>query len=178
MILKEDFSFQEDGPLDMRMSREGITAADVVNTYKEKDIADIIYTYGEEHKSRKIAKLIVDHRPFHSTKKLADLIKSRFKGKPHLHPATLTFQALRIFVNDELSEIHEGLTAALKVLKPGGRLVTVAFHTLEDRIVKQFLKKHGLQSLYKHVVKPSEEEVKSNPRARSARLRCGIKKEA
>lgn len=168
------FSFQQDGPLDMRMGDGELTAALVVNTYAEKNLAEIIYTYGEEHSSRFIAKLIVENRPFHTTQKLADLLAKHIKGKPHLHAATLTFQALRIYVNDELHEIHDGLTAALNLLKPGGRLVTVSFHALEDRIVKQFFKTHALASLYKHVITPSKQEIKRNPRARSARLRCGI----
>ena len=168
------FSFQNEGPLDMRMGDTETTAALVVNTYAEKDLADIIYTYGEEHSSRFIAKLIIKNRPFHTTKQLADLLAKHLKGKPHLHAATLTFQALRIYVNDELHEIQEGLTAALSLLKPGGRLVTVSFHALEDRIVKQFFKMHQLDSVYKHVVTPSKQEIKNNPRSRSARLRCGI----
>ena len=168
------FSFQQDGPLDMRMGKGELTAALVLNTYAEKNLADIIYTYGEERSSRFIAKLIVENRPFHTTKKLADLLAKHLKGKPHLHPATLTFQALRIYVNDELQEIQDGLTAALSLLKPGGRLVTVSFHALEDRIVKQFFKTHNLESLYKRVITPSQQEIKLNPRARSARLRCGI----
>lgn len=168
------FSFQQDGPLDMRMGEGDLTAALVVNTYAEKNLAEIIYTYGEEHSSRFIAKLIVEHRPFHTTKKLADLLAKHLKGKPHLHAATLTFQALRIYVNDELHEIHDGLTAALSLLKPGGRLVTVSFHALEDRIVKQFFKTQNLEPLYKRVITPSRQAVKQNPRARSARLRAGM----
>ena len=163
-----------EGPLDMRMGDSKTTAELVVNTYTEKDLADIIYTYGEEHKSRFIAKLIVQNRPFHTTKQLANLLSKHMKGKPHLHPATLTFQALRIYVNDELHEIQNGLTAALSLLKPEGRIVTVSFHALEDRIVKQFFKTHHLQSPYKHVITPSKQELLDNPRSRSARLRCGI----
>lgn len=168
------FSFQYDGPLDMRMGDSKIMAALVVNTYTEKDLADIIYTYGEERGSRFIAKLIVQNRPFHTTKQLADLLAKHIKGKPRLHPATQTFQALRIYVNDELHEIHEGLTAALNLLKPGGRIVTVSFHALEDRIVKQFFKTHHLTPLYKHVIVPSKDEIRCNPRARSARLRAAF----
>lgn len=168
------FSFQHEGPLDMRMGEGALTAALVVNTYTEKNLADIIYTYGEEHSSRFIAKLIVKNRPFHTTKQLADLLSKHLKGKPHLHPATLTFQALRIYVNNELHEIQDGLTAALSLLNPGGRLVTISFHALEDRIVKQFFKEHHLKPLYKNVITPSRQEIKTNPRARSARLRAGI----
>lgn len=166
------FSFQHEGPLDMRMGEGELTAALVVNTYAEKNLAEIIYTYGEEHSSRFIAKLIVENRPFHTTKKLADLLAKHVKGKPHLHSATLTFQALRIYVNDELHEIQAGLEAALSLLKPGGRIVTISFHALEDRIVKQFFKTYQLEPLYKRVVTPSKEEIKRNPRARSARLRA------
>ncbi len=168
------FSFQSNGPLDMRMGEGKVTAALVVNSYGEKDLADIIYTYGEEHKSRLIAKLIVQHRPFRTTKELADLIAKHVKGKPRLHPATQTFQALRIYVNDELHEIQAGLESALSLLKPGGKIVTVSFHALEDRIVKQFFKAHHLKTNKKHVMKPSKEELKLNPRARSARLRMGM----
>lgn len=168
------FSFQQEGPLDMRMGEGELTAALVVNTYAEKNLAEIIYTYGEERSSRFIAKLMVEHRPFHTTKQLADLLAKHLKGKPHLHAATLTFQALRIYVNDELHEIDDGLTAALSLLKPGGRLVTVSFHALEDRIVKQFFKTQNLEPLYKGVITPSRQEIKLNPRARSARLRAGL----
>jgi len=168
------FSFQHEGPLDMRMGNTKTTAALVVNTYAEKDLANIIYTYGEEHSSRFIAKLLVKNRPFHTTKQLADLLSKHLRGKPHLHPATLTFQALRIYVNDELHEIQNGLAAALNLLKPNGRIVTVSFHALEDRIVKQFFKTHNLNSLHKNVIIPSKDEIKNNPRSRSARLRCGI----
>lgn len=170
------FSFQQEGPLDMRMGEGELTAALVVNTYAEKNLAEIIYTYGEERSSRFIAKLIVEHRPFHTTKQLANLLAKHLKGKPHLHAATLTFQALRIYVNDELHEIDDGLTAALSLLKPGGRLVTVSFHALEDRIVKQFFKTQNLEPLYKGVITPSRQEIKLNPRARSARLRAGMLK--
>lgn len=168
------FSFQHEGPLDMRMGEGELTAALVVNTYAEKNLAEIIYTYGEEHSSRFIAKLIVENRPFHTTKKLADLLAKHVKGKPHLHSATLTFQALRIYVNDELHEIQAGLEAALNLLKPGGRIVTISFHALEDRIVKQFFKTHNLEPIYKRVITSSKQEIKKNPRSRSARLRAAF----
>lgn len=138
------FSFRFEGPLDMRMSQEGISAADVVNTYSEQELADIIFRYGEERRPRAIARKIVAFRkqePFRTTTQLANLVKSVVKGtKDGQNPATLTFQALRIFVNNELIEIDKGLKIAEKCLAPGGRLVVVTFHSLEDRLVKQFLK--------------------------------------
>ncbi|MBM3632131.1 MAG: 16S rRNA (cytosine(1402)-N(4))-methyltransferase RsmH [Alphaproteobacteria bacterium] len=202
------FSFRFDGPLDMRMSNEGISAADVVNTYSEQELADIIYRYGEEKKSRAIARKIVAMRqeePIRTTNQLVAIVKSVVKGKKDgQNPATLTFQALRIYVNNELIEIDAGLKIAEECLMSGGRLVVVTFHSLEDRLVKQFLKtrqsrgsKHSNQnSRYvpdlvdsktaagtfvqgngvsaKGVV-ASEEEVRLNPRARSARLRTAIR---
>lgn len=138
------FSFRFEGPLDMRMSKEGLSAADVVNTYSEQELADIIFQYGEEKKSRAIARKIVAVRqeePFRTTRQLANLVKSVVKGsKDGQDPATLTFQALRIFVNNELIEVDSGLKIAEECLLPGGRLVVVTFHSLEDRLVKQFLK--------------------------------------
>lgn len=138
------FSFRFEGPLDMRMSQEGLSAADVVNTFSEQELADIIFRYGEERKSRAIARKIVAFRkqePFRTTTQLANLVKSVVKGgKDGQNPATLTFQALRIFVNNELIEIDQGLKIAEECLLPGGRLVVVTFHSLEDRLVKQFLK--------------------------------------
>ncbi len=138
------FSFRFEGPLDMRMSQEGVSAADVVNTYSEQELADIIFRYGEERKSRAIARKIVAFRkqePFRTTTQLANLVKSVVKGaKDGQNPATLTFQALRIFVNNELIEIDKGLKIAEECLLPGGRLVVVTFHSLEDRLVKQFLR--------------------------------------
>jgi 16S rRNA (cytosine1402-N4)-methyltransferase len=144
------FSFRFEGPLDMRMSQDGLSAADVVNTYSEQELADIIFRYGEERKSRAIAHKIVAFRiqePFQTTTQLANLVKSVVKGsKDGQNPATLTFQALRIFVNNELIEIDKGLKIAEECLEPGGRLVVVTFHSLEDRLVKQFLKaRQGVQ---------------------------------
>ena len=138
------FSFQSDGPLDMRMSCEGPSAADVVNGFEEEQIADIVYEYGEERRSRAIARAIVKARaiaPLTRTKDLADLVLRVFHGRKEdgRHPATRTFQGLRIFVNDELGELERALGAAEKILRPGGRLVLVTFHSLEDRIVKRFL---------------------------------------
>jgi len=141
---KRGFSFRYEGPLDMRMSQEGLSAVDVINTYPEKELADIIYRYGEEKKSRVIARKIVATRliePFRTTTQLANVVQSVVKrGREDQNPATLTFQALRIFVNDELIEIDSGLKAAEDCLVPGGRLVVVTFHSLEDRLVKQFLR--------------------------------------
>ena len=137
------FSFRLDGPLDMRMSSEGISAADIVNAARERDLADIIYLLGEERFSRGIARAIVKARanaPIVTTRALADIVASVVRTRPtDIHPATRTFQALRIFVNDELGELAQALIAAEQVLKPGGRLVVVSFHSLEDRIVKSFL---------------------------------------
>jgi len=188
------FSFMRDGPLDMRMGDEGETAADIVNTASEKDLADIIYTYGEEHNSRKIAKAIVTKRSTQKitrTTELAELIASVVPKRDETHPATKTFQALRIAVNDELGELEKGLAAAEKLLAPKGRLAVVTFHSLEDRIVKNYLRLHsgrvsqgsrhrpmvGVKEMatFKMIktkpIAPSEEEIHRNPRARSAKLR-------
>ena len=206
------FSFQEDGPLDMRMegpSAEGrASAADVVNTVGEKELADIIYTYGEEKKSRHIARAIVEKRaeqPFSRTTELADLVRSivrmpaHRKGKKTIDPATRTFQALRIHVNDELGELERGLAAAERLLKPSGRLVVVSFHSLEDRIVKNFMRersgdipqgsRHGpaqtpegpaptFRQLSRKALEASEEECSENPRSRSAKLRAAERTDA
>jgi len=202
------FSFRFEGPLDMRMSQEGLSAADVVNTYSEQELADIIFRYGEEKKSRAIARKIVAFRkqePFRTTMQLANLVKSVVKGtKGGQNPATLTFQALRIFVNNEFAEIDKGLKTAEECLLPGGRLVVITFHSLEDRLVKQFLKtrqgvckaRNSASSRYlpdpvgmgdyvptfmqdKGVrakgMTPTLMELRLNPRARSARLRSAIR---
>ena len=188
------FSFRFDGPLDMRMGQEGPTAADVVAKASETELANIIYIYGEERNSRRIARAVVAARneaPIATTRALADLVSRVVRAKPNeIHPATRTFQALRIFVNEELDELHEALSAAERVLKPGGRLVVVSFHSLEDRIVKNFLTGRGKVSagsrhhpevaqaatsfeiLTKRPVTPDEAEISANPRARSANLRA------
>ncbi|MGN6571599.1 MAG: 16S rRNA (cytosine(1402)-N(4))-methyltransferase RsmH [Pseudolabrys sp.] len=194
------FSFRLDGPLDMRMSGEGASAADVVNAAGERDLATIIYVLGEERFSRQVARAIVKARadaPIATTRALADIVASAVRTKPNdIHPATRTFQALRIFVNDELGELAQALIAAERVLKPGGRLAVVSFHSLEDRIVKTFLasrsetrggSRHApevkraspsLTVLTKRPVIADEAEVARNPRARSAKLRAGERTEA
>jgi len=194
------FSFRLDGPLDMRMSGEGLSAADVVNAAGERDLANIIYILGEERFSRGIARAIVKARaatPVATTRALADIVASVVRAKPHeIHPATRTFQALRIFVNDELGELAGALIAAERVLKPGGRLVVVAFHSLEDRIVKSFLaarsetrggSRHAPEVkraapsftvLTKRPIVADDGEIARNPRARSAKLRAGERTDA
>jgi 16S rRNA (cytosine1402-N4)-methyltransferase len=190
------FSFREDGPLDMRMSLSGESAADFVNTTDERTLSLTISRYGEEKNARRIARAIIAARPVTGTAQLAAIV-SQAQGPAALrhaiHPATRTFQALRIHVNDELGELERGLDAALKILKPQGRLVVVSFHSLEDRIVKRFLStrsttaprasRHApagaparaavFQLLARRT--PSATELASNPRARSAKLRAGIK---
>ncbi len=188
------FSFRLDGPLDMRMSGTGPTAADVVASASEADLANIIYIFGEERYSRHIARAIVAARreaPIATTRALADIVGKVVRAKPgEIHPATRTFQGLRIFVNAELDELHLALAAAEQVLKPGGRLVVVTFHSLEDRIVKNFLVARSQRSggsrhlpqvaqeaprftvLTRRPVKPGDDEVDANPRARSAKLRA------
>ncbi len=187
------FSFQSDGPLDMRMSQEGPSAADFLNEADEAAIADVIYRYGDEPKSRRIARAIVAARPLTRTAELAAVVRRALGHKPHdkKDPATRTFQAIRIHVNRELGELADGLTAAERVLKPGGRLAIVTFHSLEDRMVKRFLRDRSgaAPSGSRHlpqttmVAAPSFEsvgravradaaEIAGNPRARSATLRA------
>jgi len=170
------FSFMREGPLDMRMDRtQDLTAADVVNTYAEKEIADILYTYVEERRSRPIARSIVRARPLRFTTDLTRAIE-RVMGGPRgrIHPATRTFQALRIFVNGELSSLESFLDSSMTVIRSGGRLVVITFHSLEDRIVKQKFRTPPVpgRALTKQVVVATEEEVRRNPRARSAKLRA------
>jgi len=194
------FSFRLDGPLDMRMGSSGPSAADVVARAGEAELADIIYLFGEERHSRGVARAIVAARkeaPIATTRALADIVARTVRSKPgDIHPATRTFQALRIFVNEELDELQKALEAAERVLKTGGRLVVVSFHSLEDRIVKNFLgerSKTGGGSRHLPEVAPvtpsfrlltrrplvaGEEETAANPRARSAKLRAAVRTEA
>jgi 16S rRNA (cytosine1402-N4)-methyltransferase len=170
------FSFMRDGPLDMRMSKTGLTAAEVVNTYSEKDLADIIFHYGDEPFSRSIARAIVQDRveqPYETTLQLAGLIRRIVKRKDSIDAATKTFQALRIFVNNELIEIRDALQQSLKILKSGAHLVGVTFHSLEDRLLKRFLIDNTFQILTKPLA-PSRAEILENSRSRSAKLRAGI----
>jgi len=171
------FSFMREGPLDMRMDRtQALTAADIVNTYSEKEIADILYTYGEERRSRPIARSIVHNRPLQQTTDLVRAIERVSGGPRHgqIHPATRTFQALRIYVNDELQSLEDFIDSAMAVVRSGGRVVVITFHSLEDRIVKQKFRASTVpgRALTKKVVIASNEEVRSNPRARSAKLRA------
>ncbi len=175
------FSFQQDGPLDMRMDPESPTTAfDLVNKLPEKELADLLWNLGEERLSRRIARRIVQYRdrsPLRSTKELASLVARCYpKGRRRIHPATRTFQALRMAVNEEDGALREGLKAACDVLPSGGRLCVISFHSLEDRVVKHSFRAWQqagcLQLLTPKPVRPSPEEVKANPRARSAKLRA------
>jgi 16S rRNA (cytosine1402-N4)-methyltransferase len=191
------FSFREDGPLDMRMSLSGMSAADFVNSAEPGELIRVIAQYGEEKNARRIVRAIIAARPITGTAQLAAIV-SQAQGPAALrfaiHPATRTFQALRIHVNDELGELTRGLEAALEILRPQGRLVVVSFHSLEDRIVKQFLNSRATTAprasrhapaaaapapLFKLITQkartPGEHEIASNPRARSAKLRAGEK---
>jgi 16S rRNA (cytosine1402-N4)-methyltransferase len=187
------FSFQADGPLDMRMEQAGPTAADWLNKAEESEIAGVIFRYGEEPKSRRIARAIVAGRPIERTGQLAEIVRRAAGHRPGAKkdPAAQVFQAIRIHLNEELHELEGGLEAAEDVLKPGGRLAVVTFHSLEDRLVKNFLRERsgaapagsrhrpapsgpGLRPSFEAVakpVRPSAEEVRANPRARSATLR-------
>ncbi|HYR67047.1 MAG TPA: 16S rRNA (cytosine(1402)-N(4))-methyltransferase RsmH [Reyranella sp.] len=194
------FSFRASGPLDMRMERSGPSAADLVNEADEAELADIIWRYGEERKSRRVARAIVEARrqkPIETTGELAEIVRRAVgpQGRDESDPATRTFQALRIAVNDELGELERGLAAAEQVLAPGGRLAVVSFHSLEDRAVKQFVRaragrvpapsRHAppraqnrattLSDLTRKPVVPTAAEIAANPRARSARLRVAEK---
>jgi 16S rRNA (cytosine1402-N4)-methyltransferase len=181
------FSFQAEGPLDMRMDRTSpTTAADLVNGMREKELADLIYEYGEEPASRRIARAIArarEQQAIRTTTELADIVR-RAAGRsrrPGLHPATRTFQALRIRVNRELDRLGEAIEAAARTLAPGGRIAVIAFHSLEDRAVKETfraLDRHGFRTLTKKPLRSSEDETRRNPRARSARLRALAREEA
>jgi 16S rRNA (cytosine1402-N4)-methyltransferase len=179
------FSFQADGPLDMRMDPHSErTAEQVVNHLDERELADVIYEFGEERRSRRIARAIVRSRPIRSTAHLAEIISAAARpmnqAERRIHPATRTFQALRILVNRELDDLRALLEAAPRILKPGGRVVVISFHSLEDRIVKDAFREAGIKDKHFRVLtrKPvtaSEEESEINPRARSAKLRAAEK---
>ena len=177
------FSIKKSGPLDMRMDQEGeLLAAQVVNEWPEKDLAEILKKYGEEPKAGKIARQIVANRPITSTDQLAAIVAKSWRGFRKIHPATRTFQAIRIAVNDELDQLTSSLPLWLALLKPNGRLAIISFHSLEDRIVKDFLADHSgntydaeLQSLTKKPIQATKDEIVSNPRARSAKLRAAAK---
>ncbi len=175
------FSFQADGPLDMRMNPQSEpTAEQVVNQFDERELADLIYEFGEERRSRRIARAIVRSRPILTTAQLAAVISTAARpmnqAERRIHPATRTFQALRIFVNRELDDLRKLLEAAPQLLKLGGRLVVISFHSLEDRIVKDAMRESAKRGQYRLLTKkpvtPGEEEIDRNPRARSAKLRA------
>ena len=171
------FSFMREGPLDMRMDRhQDLTAAEVVNSFPEKEIADILYNYAEERRSRAIARSIVRSRPLRLTTDLVRAVE-RVMGGPRygrIHPATRTFQALRIYVNDELKSLETFIDSSMTVVRSGGRLVVITFHSLEDRIVKNKFRAPAVPGrvLTKKVVTGTDEELRRNPRARSAKLRA------
>lgn len=185
------FSFQRDEPLDMRYDQTGETAADIVNRSREADLADVIYRYGEERRSRAIARFIVRNRPILTTGQLAEAVARAVGGRRGArHPATRTFQALRIAVNEELTHLEDGLSSAARILKPGGRLAVISYHSLEDRIVKNWMdqeisvctcppdlpvcvceREPRFLAVRRRIVRPSEAETQQNPRSRSARLR-------
>ena len=190
------FSFQHNAPLDMRFGPQAAqTAAAIVNTYSETELADLIYEYGEERDSRKIARAIVKARPLHTTRELVAVIEAVSPRRgDRLHPATRTFQALRIAVNDELASIKEVLPQAVAGLRPGGRIAVISFHSLEDRIVKEYFREQSkdlvnppyeklydverkaiIKEVNRKPIQPSEEETKNNSRARSAKLRIAEK---
>lgn len=198
-IAERGFSFMRDGPLDMRMSQEGKSAADICNEADEAEIAAIIYLYGEERASRRIAKAIVANRPLTTTLQLASIVSGCLpRAKPNQsHPATRTFQALRISVNNEYGELAEGLMAAERALKPGGQLAVVTFHSVEDRMVKRFLQARSgsvsnanryapevVQDVAafrvekRKAIGPDDQELSENPRSRSAKLRVAIRTDA
>lgn len=178
------FSLKSDGPLDMRMDQNlSLTANEIVNTYDEQELIRILRQYGEEPKAKRIANLIVDNRPFQSTEQLAQTVALAWPGYSRVHPATRTFQAIRIAVNDELGQLERSMPLWLSLLAPGGRLAVISFHSLEDSVVKRFFNEHGgdrydaeLDILTKRPLSASPHELVFNPRARSARLRIAIAK--
>lgn len=187
------FSFQKDGPLDMRMSElSGVSAYDVVNTYEYKQLRDIIYHYGEERLSRQIAAEIINRRPIETTLELREAIESVLYGRHIIKSVARVFQAIRIEVNRELEVLKDGLSQAFDLLKPGGRIVAISYHSLEDRIVKNYFKSGNfegkiekdfygnplmpIQVITRQIITPSDEEIEENPAARSAKLRVAEKK--
>lgn len=190
------FSFQSDAPLDMRFDQsQRQTAGDLVNQLSEKELADVLYKYGEERRAYQVARAIVQSRPLHTTQELARVVaRATRSGRERMHPATRTFQALRIAVNSELSAVETVLPLAMGLLRPGGRLAVISFHSLEDRLVKQFMRKEskdcvcpprqpvctcghraGLIEITRHPIQPGEEEIRQNARSRSAKLRVAEK---
>ncbi len=190
------FSFQSEGPLDMRFSpAQAVSAADLVNNLPENDLADILWRYGEERLSRRIARAIVQSRPLYTTRELAAVVaRAAGHGSGRIHPATRTFQALRIATNEELQGIEQVLPQAVAALKPGGRLAVISFHSLEDRIVKHYFRRESrdcicppgqpvctcghtavIKEVNRHPIEAGEQEIHTNPRARSARLRIAEK---
>ncbi len=189
------FTFQQDAPLDMRFDpAHGMSAADLLNTAAEEEIADILFRYGEEPKARRIARTIISSRPVRTTMQLAEIVKHAYPGHSRMHPATRTFQALRIAVNDELASLEKALPRSLEALRPGGRLAVISFHSLEDRIVKDFIRsesrdrvnppyervyenerKATVREINRKPITPGEVEIERNPRARSAKLRVAEK---
>ncbi|MCP4424469.1 MAG: 16S rRNA (cytosine(1402)-N(4))-methyltransferase RsmH [Chloroflexi bacterium] len=185
------FSFMKDGPLDMRFDpTQGETAADLINNLSETELADIFWRYGDERRSRRLARAIVNGRPLHTTRQLADLIAGQGKGRGRIHPATRIFQALRIAVNRELEAVETGIPAAINLLKPGGRIAVISFHSLEDRFVKRLFRRLSqscvcpppqpictcggratLRLITRKAVQATDDEISQNPRSRSARLR-------
>jgi 16S rRNA (cytosine1402-N4)-methyltransferase len=195
-VPERGFSFRYHGPLDMRFDpNQSYSAADIINTYSRDDLADLIYKYGEEKSSRRIADAIIANRPLESTKDLADVIAGAIgRSSRKKHPATQTFQALRIAVNNELEALEVFLPQALEALRPGGRLAIIAFHSLEDRLVKQFFRKESsdcicpieipvcvcdhfaqIREISRRPIRPEEKELNENPRSRSAKLRIAEK---
>jgi 16S rRNA (cytosine1402-N4)-methyltransferase len=189
------FSFAQEAPLDMRFDpASGLPAADLVNLSPEDELAGLLFRYGEEPRARRIAREIVKARPVTTTTQLAEIVKRAYPEHSRVHPATRTFQALRIAVNDELARLERALPGALRALYPGGRLAVISFHSLEDRIVKDFFRrerrdyvnppyepiyeverKAGIKEITRKPIRPAEQEIKVNPRARSARLRVAEK---
>ena len=177
------FSIRHDGPLDMRMDQtQALTAQTVVNDWPEADLVSMLTNYGEEPKARQIARLIIANRPYDSTAQLAKVVAKAWPGHSRVHPATRTFQALRIAVNDELGQLEQALPLMHQLLAPGGRLGIISFHSLEDRLVKRYMSEHAgdrydanLRHITKHPAVATPDELVFNPRARSAKLRVAVK---